>query len=46
MKYLYRFFSSDVSGGIIFIIVVILAMIMVNSGVISGWYYDFLETSV
>ena len=46
MKHLHRFFSSDASGGIILIIAAVLAMLMANMGVTSGWYRAFLETPV
>ena len=46
MKHLHRFFSSDASGGIILIIAAVVAMLMANIGVTSGWYHAFLETPV
>ena len=46
MKHLHRFFSSDASGGIILIIAAVVAMLMANIGITSGWYHAFLETPV
>ncbi|WEJ89214.1 MAG: Na+/H+ antiporter NhaA [Klebsiella huaxiensis] len=46
MKHLQRFFSSDASGGIILIFAAVLAMLLANTGVTSGFYHSFLETPV
>ena len=46
MKFLQRFFSSDISGGIVLIIAAVLAMLMANMGFTSGLYRAFLDTPV
>ncbi len=46
MKFLQRFFSSDISGGIILIIAAVLAMFCANLDVTKAGYQAFLDTPV
>ena len=46
MKFLQRFFSSDISGGIILIIAAVLAMFCANLHVTKAGYQAFLDTPV
>ena len=46
MKFLQRFFSSDISGGIVLIIAVVLAMFCANLDVTKAGYQAFLDTPV
>ena len=46
MKFLQRFFSSDVSGGIVLIIAAALAMLCANLSFTQVSYQAFLETPV
>ena len=46
MKFLQRFFSSDISGGIVLIIAAVLAMFCANLDVTKAGYQAFLDTPV
>lgn len=46
MKFLQRFFSSDISGGIVLIIAAVLAMFCANLDVAKAGYQAFLDTPV
>ncbi|MGP3590389.1 Na+/H+ antiporter NhaA [Vagococcus sp. WN89Y] len=46
MKFLQRFFSSDVSGGIVLIIAAALAMLCANLDATQGFYHGFLNMPV
>lgn len=46
MKFLQRFFSSDISGGIVLIIAAVLAMFCANLEVTKAGYQAFLDTPV
>lgn len=46
MKFLQRFFSSDISGGIVLIIAAILAMFCANLDVTKAGYQAFLDIPV
>lgn len=46
MKFLQRFFSSDVSGGIVLIIAAALAMLCANLGATQEFYHGFLNMPV
>lgn len=46
MKFLQRFFSSDISGGIVLIVAAVLAMFCANLDVTKAGYQAFLDTPV